>query len=62
MPQLLEVTPESSNAISTALSKIDYSVLTDNYVLIIGAAAAGIFGFIALKKAWGAMVGMFKRA
>lgn len=62
MPQFLEVTGETQNGIQDVLAKIDYSVLTDNYVLIIGAAAAGIFGFIALKKAWGAMVGMFKRA
>lgn len=62
MPQFLEVTGETAGSISDVLTKIDYSVLTENYLLIIGAAAAGIFGFIALKKAWGAMIGMFKRA
>lgn len=62
MPQFLEVTPEVSSGISEALSKIDYSVLSENYLIIIASAAAGIFGYIALKKAWGAMIGMFKRA
>lgn len=56
------LTEVGSNDFASVVAKMDFSVLTDNYLIIIGAGAVGIFGYIALKKGWGALVGMFKRA
>lgn len=62
MFQLLEVTGETSSALTGLLSGLDFSVLMDYYLEICGVAIPVIVGVLAVKKGISWLMGFIRRA
>jgi len=41
-----------TQTLESIVTSLDFSVLQDNVLMVIGASAATIFGIIAIKKGW----------